>query len=173
MPSIPIDSEDIVFEKRVQRLCSNPHYRCPNYDRSWGCPPAAPYMEEGVSRYEHHLLIYVETALEGQDYQKANIRLKQEFEREMLATAKVLKEQSTEIMLLWSGHCNLCYTRMEKICSYRSNQPCRFPEEIRYSMEAVGINVDATVKHVGIDLEWPPKHKIFRFGLISYMSPSS
>ncbi|MFW9770939.1 MAG: DUF2284 domain-containing protein, partial [Candidatus Thorarchaeota archaeon] len=51
---------------------------------------------------------------------------------------------------------------------YQSNKPCRYPNEIRYSMEAVGIDVDKTVKKLNIKLEWPPKNYAYRFSLICF-----
>ncbi|MHA1412798.1 MAG: DUF2284 domain-containing protein, partial [Promethearchaeota archaeon] len=44
-------------------------------------------------------------------------------------------------------------------------QPCRYPDKIRYSMEAVGINVTETVRKLNFKIEWPPKKHVYRFGV--------
>ena len=97
-------------------------------------------------------------------------------------------------LVLWDGHCRVCYKEEKKSemvsskqmfwfkkkgrkvqnkcsrisCTYDSGKPCRYPDKKRYSMEAVGINVDATVKNAGFVLEWPPKKYVYRFGLICF-----
>jgi predicted metal-binding protein len=166
MPTIEIDYDDIVFDKEVQQFCNNDQFQCPNYHHSWGCPPEAPYLEEKVAEYTHHLLVYIKEDINRKGHN--NLALKEKFEREMLSTAEKIKARSADMHLLWGGHCTLCKRRLDKRCTYDANEPCRFPDEIRYSMEAVGINVDATVKNVDIHIEWPPTDHVYKFGLISY-----
>lgn len=97
-------------------------------------------------------------------------------------------------LVLWDGHCRVCYkeekksemvsskqmfwfkkkvrkvqnkcSRIRNYCTYDSKEPCRYPKDKRYSMESVGINVDKTVRNLNIDIEWPPTNFIYRFGLI-------
>ncbi|TFF98014.1 MAG: DUF2284 domain-containing protein [Promethearchaeota archaeon] len=166
MPTIEINYEDIEFQPNIQELCNNPKYRCPIYNHSWGCPPEAPYLEEKIAEYKYHLLVYKRINIEKNTHN--NALLKQQFEKEILTVANHIKKKSKDMLILWGGHCDVCYNRLGKKCTYDSGEPCRFPNEIRYSMEAVGINVDATVKKVGINLEWPPTHYIYKFGLINY-----
>ncbi|TXT62937.1 MAG: hypothetical protein BAJALOKI3v1_470029 [Promethearchaeota archaeon] len=37
-----IDYSDIFFNPKVQEMCVTSSFRCPFYDNSWSCPPAAP-----------------------------------------------------------------------------------------------------------------------------------
>jgi predicted metal-binding protein len=127
-------------------------------------------LEEKVSNYPKHVLVYIKRDTHHTAHNNAS--LKEEFEREMLSAAEQVRKKSTDIHLLWGGHCTLCHTRLGKNCSYDFNEPCRFPEEIRYSMEAVGINVDSTVQNVNMSIEWPPTDYIYKFGLISYTPKS-
>lgn len=170
MSTLEIRFKDLIFDKNVQQFCNNSRYKCPNYNHSWGCPPEAPYLEDKVSEYSHYLLVYAKTDITENKHNNAQI--KREFENEMESAKEQVLQKSDDVLLLWGGHCDLCYTRLGKKCTYDSEEPCRFPIEIRYSMEAVGINVDATVKKIGIDLQWPPKDYIYRFGLICYNLPS-
>ncbi|MHA1149229.1 MAG: DUF2284 domain-containing protein [Promethearchaeota archaeon] len=52
------------------------------------------------------------------------------------------------------------------ICTYDEGKACRYPELMRISMEASGIDVNATVKNIKINLEWPPITKSYRFSLV-------
>ena len=67
-----------------------------------------------------------------------------------------------EHILEIQGHCDFCKWK----CPNRNSPPCRaggLP-----SMEAVGINVDKTVKNLNIEIEWPPTNFIYRFGLVCF-----
>ena len=70
-------------------------------------------------------------------------------------------------LILWDGYCRVCYSENKK-CTYDQNNSCRYPNKIRYSMEAVGIDVDKTVKNINIKMEWPPVNYAYRFGLICF-----
>jgi len=62
---------------------------------------------------------------------------------------------------------SLCNLNKEgKNCTYDDVLPCRYPDKKRFSMEAVGINVDKTVRNLKIPIEWPPLNHAYRFGLV-------
>ncbi|MCJ7648379.1 MAG: DUF2284 domain-containing protein, partial [Candidatus Lokiarchaeota archaeon] len=73
-----------------------------------------------------------------------------------------------EKFILWDGYCRICF-KEGKNCTYDDGIPCRYPDKKRFSMEAVGIDVDKTVKNVNIEIEWPPINYAYRFGLICYI----
>ncbi|MBD3255388.1 MAG: hypothetical protein GF383_09860 [Candidatus Lokiarchaeota archaeon] len=187
MPVIEVKYTQLVFNPEVQKYCLNPKFKCPNYDQSWACPPAAPYLEKELSRYKRFFLIYSELNLE--DYvekekvnhpkrskEKILNRLfwkendRNDLEREINNFLAEFPSDHEEKIVLWGGHCNLCEKRDDKQCSYPSGAECQYPNEIRYSMEAIGINVDETIKNLnlGLNLEWPPKKYIRRFGLVCF-----
>ena len=86
-------------------------------------------------------------------------------QEEIEAYLKENKEISNELLILWDGHCRLCSQKQQE-CTYDIGLECRYPDDIRYSMEAVGINVTKTVRNLNLDIEWPPKNYAYRFGLI-------
>jgi len=183
VPFIEIIFEDLEFDKIVQTFCNSPKFMCPNYNHSWACPPEAPYMEEKVSKYEKFFLIYSKFDLashvkevKAKHPKRSEESIKNKFfldsymrdsqEKEIFQFLEDYEDPYKEILILWDGHCRLCYKREKKKCTFDSGEPCRYPDEKRYSMEAVGIHVTNTVKNLDLDIEWPPVNYYYRFGLI-------
>ena len=167
MPWIEITKKDIVFDPKVQTYCNKPHFKCPNYGHSWACPPKAPYLEEKIKQFERFFLIYIKHNI---DKEKKKDFRQYEFMRENIEEeiSNFIQNNTIEynaIQILWDGHCRIC-EKEGKRCTIDEQIPCRYPDEIRYSMEAIGINVTETVRKIELEIEWPPTNYIFRFGLI-------
>jgi predicted metal-binding protein len=185
MPSMEINFDQIVFDPEVQTYCDNPKFKCPHYGHSWCCPPSAPYLEEKISQYKKHLfLIYVKFDLKKHikemkvEYPKKkenriwtsiyrNNFVRDYLEKEILVFLENYNETYNDKLILWDGHCKICEKEGNR-CTYDSKEPCRYPKDKRYSMEAVGINVDKTVRKLNIQIEWPPTNFIYRFGLVCF-----
>ncbi|MFX0073455.1 MAG: DUF2284 domain-containing protein [Candidatus Hermodarchaeota archaeon] len=180
MPYLEIEKKNIIFDSKVQMYCNNPKFKCPNYNHSWACPPVSPYLEEEFSLYKKFFLIYYQFDLDRyiSDNKKnhpkrskekilqsfyRNSYMRNHLEREMIHFLEENNGNYDENLVLWDGSCRLCYKKNQK-CTYDEGTPCRYVP--RYSMEAVGINVDKTVKNAGFELEWPPTHFAYRFGLV-------
>ena len=71
-------------------------------------------------------------------------------------------------LLLYDGTCRLCKIRKAGRCTFDSAEPCRFPKDKRYSMEAVGIKVVRTVIKLKLDIEYPSNKYSYRFGLACF-----
>jgi predicted metal-binding protein len=174
-----------VFDPKVQTLCVNPKFKCPNYGHSWACPPEAPYLENEVSKYHRFCLIF--SKFDMNSYVKKqkikhprrseiNIRnrfylkdyLRDDLEKEMFRFLETHKDEYESKLVLWDGHCRICGKLLGKGCTYNKGEPCRYPDKKRYSMEAVGINVTDTVKNLNLNIEWPPINHYYRFGLICF-----
>ena len=185
MPYIEIRYSDISFDPKVQTFCHNPKFKCPNYGHSWACPPEAPYLEKVVSSFRKFYLVYYQFDLKsyvkqikanhpkrkeekilGSFYAKALMR--DYLETELLSFIDEYQEDYEERLVLWDGYCRVCNNPKDKYCTYDSGKPCRYPDKKRYSMEAVGINVNDTVKNLQIELEWPPLNYAYRFGLVCF-----
>ncbi|MEJ2277409.1 MAG: DUF2284 domain-containing protein [Candidatus Lokiarchaeota archaeon] len=180
-----IKFKDIVFDPQVQNLCVDTDFKCPNYNKYWACPPKAPYMEKRVSKYTKIYLIYIKFDIKAHIEEekkktpnKTEISIKNEFytnnymreemEKEINAFLANFQQIYNEKLILWDGHCLLCQNQGFKKCSLEERLPCRFPDEIRYSMESVGIHVTKTVKNLNLPIEWPPENYCYRFGLICF-----
>jgi predicted metal-binding protein len=170
MPWKEIPQEALIFDTKVQSYCNNPKYVCPYFGHSWACPPKAPYLEEEIMSYESYFLIYTKFDLKGNSMKnkkryKGYSYMRKIMEKEIESFLKQHNDRFDELKILWDGHCRIC-EKENKTCSIENNIPCRYPNKIRYSMEAVGIDVTQTVKNVNLDIEWPPVNRIYRFGLI-------
>lgn len=165
MPFLELYLKDIKFDPKVQTYCNNPKFQCPNYSKSWACPPEAPYMKDPVSQFKKFFLIYSKFNLKPLKIRNEVDR--EEMENEIHKFLDNYNEDYNSKLILWDGYCRVCH-KEDKKCTYQSNKPCRYPNEIRYSMEAVGIDVDKTVKKLNIKLEWPPKNYAYRFSLICF-----
>ncbi|GAB4315888.1 MAG: hypothetical protein Kow0069_17890 [Promethearchaeota archaeon] len=173
-----------VFDPRVRNFCAGPP-RCPNYDASWACPPAAPYLEREVRRCDRAFLVWYEFDLEAfakrmgrahphwSERMKRNPRLYSGTLRKSLRieVGRLLEELGVDsprtdgVQVLWAGTCRACKVRGGGGCSY-PREPCRHPDRRQYSMEAVGIDVDATCRAVGVHLQWPPQSKAYHVALV-------
>ncbi|MFX1571401.1 MAG: DUF2284 domain-containing protein [Promethearchaeota archaeon] len=183
MPYIEIKLRDIIFDPEVQSYCVNSNFKCPNYKHSWACPPEAPYLEKEVSTFSKFFLIYYKSDL-NKYIQKIKLKhpnqsesiiknkllmsnfLRDKLEKEMFKFLSKFQGKYDQKLVLWDGYCRVCYNQGDKECNYDSGASCRYPNEIRYSMEAVGIDVTKTVKNVDLNIEWPPINYVYRFGLI-------
>jgi len=187
--SIPIKLEQIVFDRDVQKQCVSPGFHCPSYEKSWSCPPVSPYLEEEINSFDKFFLIYTTFNIKKYIQQekvkypkKSDVRIRYELyatdvtSRNSLVMGGLEKEitefvdnyngEFKEKLVLWAGTCRLCRIKMDMPCSMIDDESCRFPEEIRYSMEAVGIDVMRTVRNTGLKLD--PVNYEYRFGLVCY-----
>jgi predicted metal-binding protein len=185
MPFLKVKAQDIIFDPKVQTYCVSPSFKCPSYGHSWACPPEAPYLEETVAKFKEFYLIYYRFNLA--DYVKAekaknpeesetkiksklytNSLLRNKLENEIHEFLDQYQDPFVERLILGDGYCRICSNKTDKGCTYDSGKPCRYPEKRKYSMEAVGIDVTKTVLKLNLDIEWPPKDHIYRFGLICF-----
>ncbi|MBD3195258.1 MAG: hypothetical protein GF317_09395 [Candidatus Lokiarchaeota archaeon] len=175
MPWKEIQKEKILFDKKVQTFCVSNKFECPNYGHNWACPPEAPYLEDEIMNFEKYFLVYskiiISSEKDTKEIEKSNSlniqkELRDEIEGEISRFLKQNKSKYERIKILWDGHCRIC-SKEGKKCTYDTGESCRYPDKIRYSMEAVGIHVTKTVKKAGLNIEWPPKNHVFRFALIS------
>ncbi|MHA1195874.1 MAG: DUF2284 domain-containing protein [Promethearchaeota archaeon] len=187
MPFKEIFLKDIVFNQKVQEYCVSKSFTCPSYGKSWSCPPVAPYLEKKIKKYERFFLVY--SAFEIKEYikneklkhpTKSELRIKLELYYQDLTSQKskimdglekelnnFFKEHAPKFekkLVLWAGTCRLCLIKLNKPCSYIDGEPCRFPKQIRYSMEAVGIEVLATAFNSKVDLDL--SNNEYRFALV-------
>ncbi|TFG28546.1 MAG: hypothetical protein EU532_05055 [Promethearchaeota archaeon] len=180
MPYIKINLNQIVFDPKIQSFCNNSRFKCPNYGHSHACPPVAPYLEEEVLKFRDFFLIYYKFDLikyvqeeNAKHPKRSKEKILNHFYRKNILRDHLEEEihkffiqypkKFTEKLILWDGFCRICF-KEGKNCTYDNGEPCRY--QPRYSMEAIGINVDKTVKNANFELEWPPQQVTYRFGLI-------
>lgn len=133
---------------------------CPSYDRAWSCPSYDFDVLEYWSQYETLELTAVkirfDEAYAGKPFSEEEMN--QIMEKSVGAVKQQLSQElykrEREVpgsVSLSAGSCSLC----EKGCARAQGQPCRFPERLRYSIEALGGNVGLTISRLmGLELEW-------------------
>jgi 5-hydroxybenzimidazole methyltransferase len=141
-----IQTSEIAVEPWVRLKC---RFGCSNYDQSPGCPPYALDEEEMVAticRYRHALLV------QGTPPAKA-------FHDQLLAVEKaIFLGGYAEALAFGSGPCPVC-------ASCAADGRCRFPEKLRPSLEACGVDVYETARRAGIHLN-PVQHPL---GYVKYV----
>jgi predicted metal-binding protein len=185
MPFKEIKFKNLIFDPKVQSYCINDNFKCPNYNHSWACPPVAPFLEEKVSQFKKFFLIYYqfdlnsyvrEMKLKHPKWSRDEIInrvfskgiTRKGLDMEIKHFLEEFQIPFQERLILLGGHCQICSDRGDGSCTFDIGEPCRYPDEMKYAMEAVGIDVDKTVKSLNFEIEWPPIRWIYRFGLICF-----
>lgn len=125
--------EKVVTDERVYYKCL---YGCPSYDSSKMCPPNTPLpqdFERALRKYRWGILVKTRP-------DKIN-EIVVAVERKAFLLGHYLA------LGLRGGPCMLCAE-----CT-GPDEPCRHPEMARPSMEALGIDVFATLRNAGISAE--------------------
>ena len=185
MPFVQIKYNDIYFDRKVQEMCVSPSFRCPFYGHSWSCPPNSPYLEKVLSTYKEFYLIYsvfdLETYIrkEKERTNRSEFFIKNTFlltksfespdlENEFEKFLTQYKKDYKKRLLLYDGTCKYCKIQNAGNCTFDVGDTCRFPNEKRYSMEAVGIEVIKTLRELNLDIEYPSNKYSYRFGLACF-----
>jgi len=140
-----LDVSKLEFLQEVRDMCASD--KCHNYGRSWSCPPAAPSLEEmrdKVKQFKDGLLVQTVGQLEDNlDFEEMMASAKRHSER-VTALWHTLRAEFPDLYPMGAGGCSKC----EK-CTY-PDEPCRFPDELMYSMEACGLVVSRVATDNGM-----------------------
>lgn len=125
---------------------------CENYDRKWCCPSFDfDPVEDYWKKYGSLLVVGKKMCLseeEKQGWQTLMKQVKAELTEDLFAE----EEKHPGSVSLSAGSCSICG---EDNCTKKDGMPCRSPEKMRYSIEALGGNVGLTAsKLLGIRLQW-------------------
>ena len=130
---------ELVDKSKFDNLCLT---GCQNYNRKWACPPSAPSFVDFSYGKEHTYVVFMQLLLNQFEYIK-NGYLK------VKAGNSILKSRADKLVrsiaenhgrYISSGSCHLC-----KPCKGKLEQPCRYPEKMTYSFEALGVDVELLI----------------------------
>jgi len=167
-----VTTDNVVVENRVVLKC---RYWCENFGANWSCPPFVPSPNEFRSileEYEYAMIVKFISSINLR--QKATNSLTSPYEtyseelndlcthaykiwneakrivhKNLLKLEKFAFEKGFPFALaLRPGSCNVCNK-----CDIE--KPCIHPEKLRFSPEAVGVNLIKTLKNAGISLNIP------------------
>lgn len=139
-----IDPKELSFLEEVRYICRT---ECPQYGKSWSCPPAVGTVEECKKRCENFtggflFTTMAEADLMG-DMQEA---LETRFAHEEITreVRSLMQGACEEVLVLSTESCANCET-----CAY-PEESCRFPDRMFPCIESYGILVTELAERYGI-----------------------
>lgn len=148
---------------RVSGYCAS----CRNYGAKWSCPPFQTPPMAVWAAYDSLLLYGVKISTPvsdlNQTYDQETLQLKYEdllsLPRASLHEELLQMEQNLPGSLsLYAGSCVLCG---EDTCTRKTGKPCRLPQEMRYSIEALGGDVSLCLeRYFNKKLLWAKEGKL-------------
>lgn len=131
--------------------------QCPNYTNSWACPPLPFSPESFWQQFDRFYIIARKLSFPAGTSQEEGFRQLKRLKGQMSEELFQLEKSWPGSRALSAGSCAVC----EEGCTRAEGKPCRHPEQMRYSIEALGGNVGLTVsKLMGIRLEWMEEGKL-------------
>ncbi len=127
--------------------------KCPNYAKSWICPPLDESVEKCFQQYEKLLLIAtkitpLQNGLPLDQSRQLILPERIRLERTLLS----MEKQYGGKAFTYAGSCLHC---PEGTCTRPKGLPCRHPELVRSSLEAAGFNLSATASELfGTEMLW-------------------
>ena len=161
--------EECVDVEQFLGYCRN----CSNYGRVWSCPEFDFDPMDYWRRYDSLYILGRKLILP----EELRLRIYSEEEREKVLT-DLLKEPKMQLdrdllsmeqsrpgsRALSGGSCLYCQTGD---CARIHGKPCRFPDQMRYSIEALGGNVGRTLsKYLHLKLLWMEKGRLPAYFII-------
>lgn len=139
-----IDVKDIAFLEQVRYICET---ECPQYGRSWSCPPAVGTVEECKERCRKFTGGFVFTTVaEVSDISNMEETLATRMDHEEITRSirALFLEQCSEVQVLSTESCAIC-----RECAY-PNGSCRHPDKMLPCIESYGILVTDLAEKYGI-----------------------
>ena len=168
--TVPLDefARDLVDVPRFTGYCMD----CPNHGQFWSCPPFAFDPTSLWGRYGQ-LMLFVRKITFRKDrlfpgerraFEQTELpKIKEAMARELLD----LEADRPGSLALFPGRCDWC-----PVCARAEGMPCRTPERMRYSIEALGGDCGGTLeRYFGESLQWAhgnrlPERLLFLGGLL-------
>jgi predicted metal-binding protein len=157
-----ISVDNVVVDERVRLKCQIP--LCDSYNRNLMCPPNVPDVDEfrqALSLYSRAILIQICASMDdvaGDVFVPAN----KLHELVNLGEKEAFESGYRFATGLIGGCCRLC----DECIAVDQGTKCRFPFKARPSMEAMGIDVIATVEKLGLPVSFPIGDSVTWTGLI-------
>ncbi len=163
--------DDETLQQNCQSSYKNHPGGCPEYNHNWGCPPNAPSIRETRSTlqtYRYFWLITITIPLHRSPIPfLGSIRSKRQYRtitRHLNEFMDFLRKKYEDWAIFSCSHCTICKEKGYAGCTF-PRTPCRFPNQMRVSPEAAGIDVFKTMQHLPIKLEEKPEKSLTRVAL--------
>lgn len=132
--------------ERFLALCRE----CPNFGRSWACPPLDPALEAELQGYREATLFLTKIIPDKRYYEGANASpdlARRMLLRERMRLDPMLLERERTLggrVFSFVGSCAYCTGPQG--CTRLQGLPCRHPDKVRPSLEAFGFNLEAIAR---------------------------
>lgn len=146
---------------------------CPNYGKVWSCPPYSFHPEDYWRQY-HTLFLYARKIIFSEEQIKKEYtpeqlnlftnRILQYEKQDMANQLSLLEKQFEGSVSLSAGCCQMCG---QDGCTRKDGIPCRFPRQMRYSIESLGGNVGLTItKYLRQELLWMTEGRLPQYFIL-------
>jgi predicted metal-binding protein len=157
-----IDAADVIVDDRVRLKCRIPI--CDSYNKNLMCPPYVLSVDEfrtTLALFSRAILVQISASVsdESEDVFGPAKKL---HELINLGEKKAFEEGFRFATGFIGGCCRLC----DECVAVSNGTTCRFPFKARPSMEAVGIDVIATLERAGLSAAFPIGDRVNWTGLI-------
>jgi len=142
-------TEELVFSHRVRHVCQSD---CPQYGKSWACPPGVGTVEECREKclgYSQCLMIATVTEVPDIADIAACLETRREHEEITNQVGELMRSQGVQPYILSTESCAICPR-----CAILDGEPCRFPERMHPCVESQGIVLTETAEKFGIDFQY-------------------
>ena len=142
----PMDVTKLEVLEDVRDACAK--NTCGKYGASWACPPAFGDLEESrkiIAKYKSGIIVQSMQELEDSFDFEGIAELGERHGKNFKKLLKRLREDYPNLMALGTGGCSTC-----KKCTY-PDEPCRFPDQLTFSMEGFGLFVNKVCKDNGLE----------------------
>jgi predicted metal-binding protein len=146
---------------------------CPNYGKTWSCPPNCPSLDEMKARLGDRRAFYIiqlQASLPA-NYKKNAAKMKdvqvmyKHMDETLEACLDALVEKMPGAIALFASPCNVCEKEGIGSCTC-PDVPCRDPSRMHYSLSSHGIDTFATMVNAGISVETNPETTVSRIGML-------
>ncbi|MBQ7690615.1 MAG: DUF2284 domain-containing protein [Muribaculaceae bacterium] len=148
--------------ERVWGCCA----ACDNYGRLWSCPPLERDVDGWLVAYGSVCLFASQVFLTGCHARDAG-EAERVVQRALDAAWEIelprlyALEAATAGSCVFTGRCRLC---RPGACTRAEGKPCRHPDRLRYSLEALGFDLEkASRELLGITLQWATGSQLPRY----------
>ena len=140
-----IRTEEIRFLDKVRYICET---ECPQYGKSWSCPPAVGTVQEcreRCARFEGGFLFTTLAEVSDMENMEEMLATRMDHEKVTEAVQALFQEQCQEVLTLSTESCAIC----EK-CAY-PKRACLHPEQMHPCIESHGILLTKSIEENHMD----------------------
>ncbi|MBD8387445.1 DUF2284 domain-containing protein [Dysgonomonas sp. BGC7] len=158
---VHIDTKNYIADYRNPEKFIGFCKQCNKYNNCWACPPYNFDTEYNITKYNRVYIIgtkiipseTIRSRCDNAENSKqtgADIitHVRSKLDRQLLD----LEIKYPESRAFFAGTCHVCG---KEDCTRLTNNPCRYPEKIRHSLESFGFDIGKTTKELlDIELKW-------------------